>query len=70
MRDVVAVPHVREDLPAQGAQTLADRHQIRERLAGMLEVGQRVDHRHGGSLGERLQTFLLEGPKDDPVNVA
>jgi hypothetical protein len=48
-----------------GAQGL----QVRERLAGVLEVGQRVDHRHGGGGGQLDDPVLAERADHDGVDV-
>ena len=49
---------------------LADREEVRQRLARMLEVREGVDHRDRGGGGEDLQPLLLEGPEHDRVDVA
>jgi hypothetical protein len=68
--DVVAVAEVREHAPVELAQTLTDRQEIRERLTRMLEVGEGVHDRHRGRRGQDLESFLLECPQDDPIDVA
>ena len=47
VRDVVAVADVREHGPVERPDALADREEVRERLARMLEVRERVHDRHG-----------------------
>jgi len=48
VRHVVAVPEVRERQPGEVSPPLADRQEVGERLARMLEVGERVDDGDGG----------------------
>ena len=70
MRDVVPVPEVRQDSPVEVAEMLADREEVGQRLAGVLEVREGVDHRDRRRGGEDLQALLLEGPEHDRVDVA
>ena len=70
VRHVVAVAQVRERAALEPAEPLADREQVGERLARMLEVGQGVDDRDRGGRGEDLQPLLLERPQHDRVDVA
>src|SRR5579875_3524634 len=52
--DVVAVTDVGDGEPVQRAERLAQGEQVRERLAGVVQRGEHVDHRHPGMHGERL----------------
>ena len=70
MGHVVAVPHEREDPTLGRPEAFLDREQVGERLARVLEVGQRVDHRHVGRAGQRLEPLLFEGAEHDRVDVA
>ena len=67
---VVAVAQVGEAAALERSEPLAHRQQIGQRLAGMLEVGQRVHDRHVGRPRERLEPLLLERPQHDRVDVA
>ena len=53
--DVVAVADVRQRHALEAAGVLRDRLEIGERLAGVLQVREGVDDRHGGVLGQRLR---------------
>ena len=67
---VVAIANVGDGCPLQSALLLVDGKEIGQRLAGVLVVGQGVDHRHGGVLGQRLQRALGKGAHYDDVDVA
>ena len=69
MRHVVAVADVGERQAGEAALLLADRHQVRERLAGMRQVGERVDHRDAGSRREGVDAVLAEGAQHDRGHV-
>src|SRR5580704_222024 len=70
MADVVAIADVGELQPAQAAKTLLKRKEIGERLARMVTVGKRVNHRNRGVLSKRVDGLLRERPRNDPVNPA
>ena len=70
MANVVAVAYVSEVEPSGRAEVLFKRHEIGQRLAGMLEVGERVDDRHarvGGHLGDGV---VRVGAQHDHVHPA
>ena len=69
MRHVVAVAEVDERATGEAPLHLLDRQQIGEALAWVLEVRQRVHHRHAGGASEHFQTLLLERPQDDRIDV-
>ena len=52
------------------AEPLADRHRVGERLARVLELGQRVDHRDRAGLGPRLELVVRERADRERVDVA
>ena len=55
---------------ADPAETLLHGHEVAEHLAGMVGVGQAVDHRDGGVPGQFLHRVLGEGADHHPVHVA
>ena len=67
---VVAVADVGERAALEVALDLAQRLQVGERLAGMGEIGERIDDRHVGAGGELFEPILTEGAHDDGVDVA
>ena len=70
VRHVVAVADVGEGAALEVALELAQRLQVGQRLAGMGEVGERVDDRHVGTGGQLLEPVLAEGAHHDGVDVA
>ena len=70
MCDVVAVAEVRQHDAGEIALAFAYREQVRERLARVREVRERVDDRDVGGAGEHLEPFLFEGPDDERVDVS
>src|SRR5437660_9998044 len=70
MADVIAVTHVSQLQPAQPAKALLEREEIRQRLARMEPVGERVDHGDGGAGGQLVEYALLVGARDDAVHPA
>ena len=69
MADVVAVAHVGDSHALEPAESLADGHHVRERLAGVEVVGQAVDDRHVGVLGELVDVRLAVRPDEDRVEI-
>jgi hypothetical protein len=68
--DVVAVADIREVEAGGGAEVLFEGHEVGQRLAGMLEVGERVDDRHarvGGHLGDGV---VRVGAQHDHIHPA
>ena len=65
MADVVPVTDVREPDPVERAEALAERHRVGEHLQRVGEVGEAVDHRDRGVLGELLDLRLLVGANHD-----
>ena len=65
---VVAVADPGQSQPGQLAAVLLQRVQIGQRLAGMGEVGQAVDHRARRVLGELHDRRVPLGPHDDHVD--
>ena len=56
--------------PAADAEVLFKRHEVGQRLAGMLEVGERIDHRHarvGGHLGDGVVRVGAQHDHVDPA---
>src|SRR5207253_7961078 len=70
MADVIAVTHVSQLQPAQPAKALLEREEIRQRLARMEPVGERVDHGDGSAGGQLVEYALLVGAHDDAVHPA
>ena len=70
VRDVVAVADVRQHVASRPAQALPHGEEVRDRLARVFEVRQRVDHRHRRGRRQLFQPLLLERPEDDRVDVA
>jgi len=68
--DVVAVADVGEAQPVELAEALAQGEQVGERLAGVVQRGERVDDRHLGP-GRQLGDVLVgAGADHDRVEVA
>ena len=63
--DVVAVAEIREAHAFEPAEPLADRHRVGECLQRVREVGEPVDHRDRGMLGERVDLGLVERPDQE-----
>lgn len=68
--DVVAVADVGEPQALELAEALAHRQQVGERLAGMVQRGQPVDHRHLRRLGQPRDGLVGAGADHDRVDVA
>jgi hypothetical protein len=67
---VVAIAEIGQLHLGQIAVVLADGHEIRQPLAGVVEVAQAVDHRHRAELGQLDQGLVIEHPGDDGVTPA
>ena len=65
VRDVVAVADVGHGDVLELAEVLLQREQVGERLARMVVIGQRVDHRHRRRGGDRFDVRLRERADDD-----
>ena len=65
MAGVIAIADVGDFQAAQISEAFFEGEEIGERLAGMIEVGKRVDHRNIGVGRELLERFLLENARDD-----
>ena len=70
VRDVVAVADVDELDVLEMAAVLADGERVGHALAGVVVVGEAVDHRDLAVLGEVLDVLLGEGADHDAVDVA
>jgi hypothetical protein len=68
--DVVAVAEVRDAHVVEAAETLANRHDVGERLARVELVGEAVDDRDLGVLGQFVHVALRESANHDRVEVA
>ena len=69
-RDVVAVADIRHAQPRQRVVRLAQRQQVGERLAGVVQVGEHVDHRDLAVLGEAFEHLVRSGAHADRGDVA
>ncbi len=69
-RDVVAVSDVGDAEAFERPEALAERLEVGERLAGMMERGERVDHRDARCCGQRFDGVMRAGPDDHPLEVA
>ena len=67
---IVAVANVSQPTPGQAALILNDSGQVGHYLAGMFPVGQGIDHRHGGALGQFYQAAVGIDPGHDAVHIA
>ena len=71
MRHVVAVADVRHLQPLEILSlVLANRQEVGQRLARMEEIGQGIDDRNVGILGELLHLLMLEGADHHAVEIA
>src|SRR5580698_3322607 len=70
MTHVVSVADIRNFQAAQIAEALLQREEIGEALAGVIEIGKRVDHRQVRIFGELAERFLLENARDDAIDPA
>ena len=67
---VVAVAHVGGTHTGRIAESLADRHDVGQPLAGVMGMGEGVDHRHVGVLGQFHHLAVVHGADDDGVDEA
>ncbi len=67
MADVVAVADISELHSARGPELFFQREEVSKRLAGMVEVRQRVDDWNGRMRRQSVQGLLLKYTRDDPV---
>ena len=70
VRHVVPIPDERQLEALQFAEALADGLHIGQRLAGVEQIAQGVDHRHGRPFGQPIDGLLPEHPGDDAVHPA
>ena len=56
--------------PSQSAEAFLDGLHVGQRLAGMIQVAQRVDHRHVRPLRQFLDRRLREDPRHDALRPA
>ena len=70
MQHVVAVAGPGEGLAGHRTAMLLEGHDVGHELAGMRVVGQPVDDRHGGVLGEFEQPRMVGGADHDGVDIA
>jgi hypothetical protein len=70
MRNVVAVAHIGEFHVVQVAELLLQREIVCERLAGMLEFTQSVDHRDAGVFRHSCDRCVRERTQHDAINPA
>ena len=68
--DVVAVADVDEPHALEAPDVLAHGERVGHRLAGVVRVGEAVDHRDLAVVGEVLDVLLGEGADHDAVDVA
>ena len=61
MGHVVAITHIGERLTTQIAEGFLHGEEVRQGLAGMLEVGEGIDHRNRGPVRVIRQLLLGEG---------
>ena len=69
-RHVVAVPRPGDGLAGDSSAMLLEGHYVGHQLAGMGAVGEAVDDRHAGMLGEFQQLLLVGRPQHDRIDVA
>src|ERR1700723_179536 len=67
---VIAIANVSNFQAAQISEALLEREEVGERLAGMIEIGKRVDHRNSGVSGELVERFLFEDASDNASDPA
>src|SRR5437660_1583307 len=67
---VVAVADVRYARAVEAAERLAHREAVGQHLAGMLAVGEGVDHRRHRGCRDRLEVLVGHEAGDDAVGVA
>jgi hypothetical protein len=67
MGDVVAIANVGEFQTTQSSEFFFEREDVRQRLAGMIEIGKRVDDRKTGPASEFIDSLLGEGAGNEDV---
>src|SRR6266850_7160388 len=70
MRHIVTIAGESQLESAQFAELLAQSKNIRQCLAGMIEVAQRVDHRRRGPMRQLLNGGLRKRSRDDSLRPA
>ena len=70
MRHIVSVAHIRQRNLLEIAEPLQQREVIRERLARMLHIAQRINHRNRSVARHSVDGFLRERPQHDHVDPA
>ena len=70
MRHVVAIADESDFAPFQLAEMFAKRLRVAQRLAGVVEVAQGVDHRHRRPCSQPLDGALFEDAGDDAIHPA
>ena len=70
MGHIVAITDVGQRLSGQITMGLAHREEVGQGLAGVLEIGEGIDHRHGGPVGVIHQLLLGEGAHGQHIAVA
>src|ERR1700733_1797129 len=66
--NIIAVANIGKLQSAQSAETFLQGKEIRERLARMIAVGKRVNHRYGRVFRQRINRFLRERSRHDSLN--
>ncbi len=70
MRDVVSIAHISQANVLQIAEALLQREVIRQRLAGMFEIAERIDDGHGRIARHARDRFLRKRPQHDHIDPA
>src|ERR1019366_7210495 len=70
MANVVAIADVGELHSARGAKLFLEREEIGERLAGMIEIRERIDDRNAGMCRQGLECFLRKHARHNPLHPA
>src|ERR1700737_368334 len=70
MADIIAIPEIGELPPAGGAEFFLQRREVRKSLAGMVEIGQRVDDRNTRVRRQSVEGFLSEYARYDSLHPA
>ena len=70
MRHVVAVADERQLQAVQTAEALLQRQHVRQRLAGMIQIAQRVDHRHARPVRQLFDGGLRKHARHDALRPA
>src|SRR5579864_2911585 len=70
MSYIVPIADVGEPNVFHIAKALLQSEIVSERLAGMLQVAERIDHRNGSMFGHAFNRLLLEGSQHDHIHPA